>query len=98
MVPRERDGVLAAELEAVVLLRIVRRRDHGPTRLFEVSDREVKSVRGDEPDVQNIRPGLGHALYESPFQGLARQAHVAPNHDSGARKPEVVDVGAPDLP
>jgi hypothetical protein len=75
----------------------MRRRDHGAPRLFQVSDREVQGVRGDEPDVQNIRPGLGHAPDKSVLQRLAREAHVASYNYARARQPQETHIGPPDL-
>src|SRR5918995_890782 len=95
---RERDGVLAAEFEAVVVLGVVRSGDHGAARLPEVPDGEIESVGRDEADVQHVRAGFGHTLHKRLLQDLAGEAHVAPDNYAGARKVQVVDVGTSHLP
>ena len=61
----EGDGVFPAELEAVVVLGVVRGGQHGPAWLPEVPDGEVERVGRDEPEVEHVSPGLRDALYES---------------------------------
>src|SRR5215218_9797934 len=95
---RECDGVLPAQLEAVVLLGVVGSRDHRSTRLFEVPDGEVQRVGRDETHIQDVRAGLGNTLYESFLEGLPGEPHVAGDDDPGAGETQVVDEGAADVP
>jgi hypothetical protein len=95
--PREGDGVLPAELEAVVVFWVVGGRDHGPARLFQVPDGEVQRVGRDEPQVQDIRAGPGHPLYKGLLERLTGEAHIATDDDRGARETEVVHEGAADV-
>src|SRR3954447_521812 len=96
-VAREGDGVLAADIEAVVVLGIVRGGHHGPARLPEVPDGEVERVGRDEPEVEHVRSSLRDALYEGLLQRLAREAHVAGHDDPGAFEVEVLYEGAADV-
>src|ERR687897_263757 len=50
-VPREGDGFLPAEFEAVVVFGVVRGRYHGPAWLLEVSYGEVECIGRDQPKV-----------------------------------------------
>src|SRR5215208_1817006 len=50
-VPREGDGFLPAEFEAVVVFGVVRGRYHGPAWLLEVSYGEVERIGRDQPKV-----------------------------------------------
>ncbi len=94
----EGDGVFPAQLEAVVLLGVVRGGDHGPARLLQVPDREVERVGGDLTEIEHVCARLRHALYEGAFDGLAGEPHV-PGHDyPGARQPQMGDEGAADVP
>src|SRR5918997_4287865 len=94
----EGDGILPAQLEAVVVLGVVGGGDHGATWLLEVPDREVQRVGRDEPQVQHVRASLRDAFNEGLHQSLPAQPHVAGDDDSGPRDAEVGHEGAPDVP
>src|SRR5918998_3705123 len=96
-ISREGDGFLPAQLEAVVVSGVVRGRDHDPAGLLQVPYGEVERVCRDQPEVEYVRAGLRDPTYESPLQSLAGEAHVAGDHDPGAREIQVRNEGAADV-
>src|SRR5450755_1706219 len=60
----QRDGVLPAEFESVVLLWIVRRGDHRAGGIAVVSDREIQLIGRREAKVDDIGAGGGGAARE----------------------------------
>ncbi len=103
----QRDAVIAgdrpclvlAELEPVVLRRVVRRRDLCAARCLQVADREVVHRRGGETDVDDIEACRGEPFDEGLGQRHRRRPHVARHHDAvGAREIDLVENIAERLP
>src|SRR2546425_9470323 len=93
------EGILAeAELEAVVLWRIVTGRDHHPAAHRQREEREIEQGRRADADIYHIEPAPQQALQHSlPHHRRARPA-VSPHGDGfGARAHGTGAVGASDL-
>ena len=71
-----------AELEAVVLRRVVRRREHGAGRV-EMARREVQEVGGGHAEVDDVDAFGPHPVGEGGRQLHAALAHVAGHQDLG---------------
>ena len=78
---RDRLGVGASELHAVVFGRIVRCRNHHAAVESVFADGEVERVGRDHADVRYVGAGLRRAARKGLEELLARRAHVAPDHD-----------------
>ncbi len=76
----DRPGAVAAELEAVVLRRVVARRHLHAAGRLEVADREVVHRRRREADVEHVEPGVGEPADQGGLQPHAVLAHVAADH------------------
>ncbi len=79
--------LLAAELEAVVLFRVMRCRDHHAGRISIMTNREIELVGRGESQVDDAGALRRDAAGERLEQRLRTRAHVAPDRDRlGAQK------------
>jgi hypothetical protein len=69
-----------AELDAVVLRRVVRRREHR-TRRAERAGREIEQIGRTEPEVDHVDALGTHTLAERGHQLDARRSHVSRHED-----------------
>jgi len=77
VVAADRARTLAHELHAVVVRRVVARRDHDAAVHLARERREVHDLRAAEADVVDVHPRIQQALLEGLGQFLAREADVA---------------------
>ena len=91
----DRRGAGAAELDAVVLRRVVARGEHRGGRV-EPAGGEVREVGRSETEGRDVGAGERDALGERLGKGDRRRAHVA--RDEDARRTGEPGEGVPDLP
>ena len=75
----DRRGARATQLDAVVLRRVVARREHR-ARQAEPTAGEIELVGGSKPDVHDVRAAGCHAVGECLGQWFGRRAHVMPDN------------------
>ena len=80
-VARNRARLLADELHAVVLFRVVAGRDHDAAVEAEMRRREVDHLRAALADVHDVAAGFREALDERVADGRAREADVVADSD-----------------
>ena len=80
-VARNRARLLADELHAVVLFRVVAGRDHDAAVEAEMRRREVDHLRAALADVHDVAAGFREALDERVADGRAREADVMADSD-----------------
>ncbi len=76
----------AEELDAVVLGRVVRRRDHGAE--IELDGAQTDGPAREHAAEDDVRPGRGHSLGESRLELGPGAAGVAPDEDPPSAAPE----------
>ena len=79
VVAADRPRALAHELHAVVVRRVVARRDHDAAVHFARERREVHDLGAAEADVVDVHARIEQPLLEGLAELLARQADVAPD-------------------
>src|SRR6188508_1808250 len=77
----DRARPLAHELHAVVVRRVVARRDHDAAVELAAERREIGELRAADTDVEHVDAGVGEASDESFSQGRARAADVSADGD-----------------
>ena len=92
-IQRNRLRLFAAKLQAVVLRRVVRRRNHHAAVEAVFADREIERVGRDQADVDDIGAGFHCALGKGRRKRDAGGPHVAPDRDAFSSKH--FDEGAP---
>ena len=80
-IQRDRLRLRAREFHAVVRGRIVGCRDHYATVGIVLPDGEVERVRGDQSDIDDVRPGLRGSPREGLEEAPAGGPHIAAHHD-----------------
>ena len=93
-VAADRPGLLAHELHAVVVRRVVAGRDHDPAVEFLRERREINPLGAAQADVEYVHARIGQAADQRLGQFRARQADVAADRDALRLQP--FGVGAAD--
>ena len=96
LIAAQRQRAAPHHLDAVVLLRIVRRRDLRASFEAVVDHREVEHVRAEHAVVDDVGALLARALDEGGGNARRRDAHVA--RDANLARAEVDDEAAANLP
>ena len=90
----DRPRLFAHELEAVVVRRIVARRDHDPAVEPERRGREIHHLRAAEADVHDVDAGIAETAHQRAREFLARMADVAADGDPLGLQP--LGISPPD--
>ena len=93
-IARNRARFLAHELHAVVLLRIVTRRDHDAAVQPIVRRREIDHLRAALPDVHDVGARLRQPLRKSATNRRSGKTNIVPDCD--LLRMEEIDENAPD--
>ena len=78
------EAVPAEELDAVVLRRVVRRRDHDPAIGTQLAHEEGDRGRRDDAGQQRVGAPRADARYQRGLKQVAASARVAPDDDPSA--------------
>src|SRR5438067_1737532 len=91
----DRERAAPHDLHPDPLLRVVRGGDHDPAVEAFATDREVEHLGADQPDVEDLRAGVGRALDRRGRDRRGGDPHVVP--DSDPPGPELRGAAAPAL-